>query len=65
MVKTILYVITDVEGRRHGSRIGLDTLVVHADNDECHKYSAINIAILFYKRKCKHSTSRVLRQRIN
>ena len=38
MVKTILYVITDVKGRRHGDRIGLDTLVVHAENDECHKY---------------------------
>ena len=38
MVKTILYVITDVKGRRHGDRIGLDTIVVHAENDECHKY---------------------------
>ena len=37
MVKTILYVITDVEGRRHGYRIGLDTLIVHAENNECHK----------------------------
>ena len=38
MVKTILYVKTDVEGRRHEYRIGLDTLIVHAENDECHKY---------------------------
>lgn len=38
MVKTILYVKTDVKGRRHGYRIGLDTLIVHAENDECHKY---------------------------
>lgn len=37
MVKTILYVITDVKGRRHGYRIGLDTLIVHAENDECHR----------------------------
>ena len=37
MVKTILYVITDVKGRRHGYRIGLDTLIVHAENYECHK----------------------------
>ena len=36
-VKTILYKITDVKGRRHGYRIGLDTLIVHAENDECHK----------------------------
>jgi hypothetical protein len=36
-VKTILYVRTDVKGRRHGYRIGLETLIVHAENDECHK----------------------------
>ena len=41
MVKTILYVITDVKGRRHGYRIGLDTLIVHAENYECHKYSKL------------------------
>ena len=29
--------ITDVKGRRHGYRIGLDTLIVHAENYECHK----------------------------
>jgi hypothetical protein len=39
MVKTILYIKTDVKGRRHGYRIGLDTLIVHAENDECHKYN--------------------------
>jgi hypothetical protein len=37
MVKTVLYVKTDVEGRRLGYRIGLDTLIVLAENDECHK----------------------------
>jgi hypothetical protein len=37
MVKAILYVKTDVEGRRLGYRTGLDTLVVLAENDECHK----------------------------
>jgi hypothetical protein len=36
-VKTTLYVKTDVEGRRHRSRTGLDTLVVFAVNYECHK----------------------------
>lgn len=34
--KANLYVITDVEGRRLGERIGLDTLVVQAENYECH-----------------------------
>ena len=37
MVKAILYVQTDVEGRRLGYRTGLDTLIVLAENDECHK----------------------------
>ena len=37
MVKAILYVKTDVEGRRLGYRTGLDTLIVLAENDECHK----------------------------
>jgi hypothetical protein len=32
--KAALYVITDVEGRRHREQKGLDTLVVFADNDE-------------------------------
>jgi len=27
---------TDVEGRRLGERIGLDTLVVQAENNECY-----------------------------
>lgn len=34
--KASLYVITDVEGRRLGERIGLDTLVVQAENYECY-----------------------------
>ena len=34
--KTTLYVQTDVEGRRLGEQIGLDTLVVQAENDECY-----------------------------
>ena len=35
--KATFYLITDVEGRRLGSRPGLDTLVVQAENDECHR----------------------------
>ena len=35
--KANLYVITDVEGRRLGDQSGLDTLVVQAENDECHR----------------------------
>jgi hypothetical protein len=39
----------------------LDTLVVQAENDECHRLDKN----LVYKWKCKHSTSRVLWQHIN
>ena len=35
--KAIFYVKTDVEGRRLGEREGLDTLIVQAENYECHK----------------------------
>ena len=35
--KAIFYVETDVEGRSHGEREGLDTLVVHGENYECHR----------------------------
>ena len=34
--KATLYVKTDVKGRRLGERIGLDTLVVQAENYECY-----------------------------
>ena len=36
MAKAILYIRTDVEGRRLGERIGFETLVVQAENYECH-----------------------------
>ena len=39
--KANLYVITDVEGRRLGERIGLDTLVVQAENYECYRLKYI------------------------
>jgi len=35
--KAALYVLTDVEGRRHREQTGLDTLIVFAVNDECHR----------------------------
>ena len=35
--KASFYVKTDVEGRRLGQQEGLDTLVVQAENDECHR----------------------------
>ena len=36
MTKVNLYLETDVEERRLGEQIGLDTLVVQAENDECY-----------------------------
>ena len=59
--KANLYLQTDVEGRRLGEQIGLDTLVVQAENYECYMLDSK----LVYKLKCKHSTSRVMRQRRN
>jgi hypothetical protein len=35
--KATFYVKTDVEGRRHRARKGLDTQVVFADKYECHR----------------------------
>ena len=34
MAKAVFWPITDAEGRKRGERTGLDTLVVHAVNDE-------------------------------
>ena len=34
MAKAAFWPITDPEGRKRGERTGLDTLVVHAVNDE-------------------------------
>ena len=35
MAKAGYWAVTDAEERKHGERTGLDTLVVHAVNDEC------------------------------
>ena len=34
MAKAVCWAITDAEARKRGEQIGLDTLVVHAVNDE-------------------------------
>ena len=41
MAKAGLWATTDAEKRKHGERTGLDTLVVHAVNDD-YSMSAIN-----------------------
>ena len=35
MVKAVYWVISDAYVRKRGEQTGLDTLVVHAVNDEC------------------------------
>jgi hypothetical protein len=35
MAKAVIWAISDAEARKRGEQTGLDTLVVHAVNDEC------------------------------
>ena len=35
MAKAGLWAVTDAEARKRGEQTGLETLVVHAVNDEC------------------------------
>ncbi len=35
MAKAVTWTSTDAEARKRGEQTGLDTLVVHAVNDEC------------------------------
>ena len=35
VAKATLWSVTDAEARKRGEQTGLDTLVVHAVNDEC------------------------------
>ena len=35
VAKAALWPVTDAEARKRGEQTGLDTLVVHAVNDEC------------------------------
>jgi hypothetical protein len=44
MAKAASWVITDAEARRRGEQTGLDTLVVHAVNDDHWAY-AINLCV--------------------
>ena len=39
--KAVFCVITDVGGRRHRELTGFDTLVVFAENNECHRLEII------------------------
>ena len=50
MVKTAIWIKTDVEGRKHGEQKGFGTLVVHAVKDEC-----LYLDFFKYIVKIKHS----------
>ena len=60
MAKAAVWSITDAQARKRGEQIGLDTLVVHAVNDECQVsgqpgagVNAISIPPVEYARKCE------------
>ena len=60
MAKATCWAITDAEARKRGEQIGLDTLVVHAVNDEClvsgqpgAETNALSIPPVEYARKCE------------
>ena len=60
MAKAAAWTETDAEARKRGEQIGLDTLVVHAVNDECWvsgepgaATNAISIPPVEYARKCE------------
>ena len=48
MAKAAYWTITDVEARKRGERTGLDTLVVHAVNDD---YQVSRYEVLRCRRK--------------
>ena len=54
MAKAAYWTVTDVEARKRGEQTGLDTLVVHAVNDE---YSVSGgMAIRCRRKRSKYST---------
>ena len=54
MAKAAYWTVTDVEARKRGEQTGLDTLVVHAVNDEY--YVSGGIAFRCRRKRIKHST---------
>ena len=45
MAKAAFWTVTDAEARKRGEQIGLDTLVVHAVNDECSVLGRLSAAV--------------------
>ena len=60
MAKAVAWSVTDTEARKRGEQIGLDTLVVHAVNDEHEVLEEVTAAVNAissppgeYARKCE------------
>ena len=45
MAKAANWTITDAEARKRGEQTGLDTLVVHAVNDECQTSASMLVGV--------------------
>ena len=45
MAKATYWLITDAEARKRGEQTGLDTLVVHAVNDECQTSASMLVGV--------------------
>ena len=45
MAKAANWPITDAEARKRGEQTGLDTLVVHAVNDECQTSASMLVGV--------------------
>ena len=44
MAKAAYWLISDAEARKRGEQTGLDTLVVHAVNDECQLLACMHVS---------------------
>ena len=44
MAKAAHWLVTDAEVRKRGEQTGLDTLVVHAVNDECQPFGCMHFS---------------------
>ena len=55
MAKAAYWTVTDVEARKRGEQTGLDTLVVHAVNDE-YQVSGGETAFRCRRKRIKYST---------
>ena len=45
MAKAVIWCIADAKARKRGEQTGLDTLVVHAVNDECQTSGSIDFGV--------------------